>query len=71
MAFEPHAMNGPKSEPIRPIAVAYLLSQYPMLSMIFVIREVLQLRAMGIQIDVASINSPDRPIPELTDDGTI
>jgi glycosyltransferase involved in cell wall biosynthesis len=53
---------------LRPVAVAYLLSQYPMLSMIFVIREVLQLRGLGFQIDVASINTPDRPNRELTAD---
>ena len=41
-------------------SMAYLVSQYPTLSMIFVIREVLQLRERGFRIDVASINSPDR-----------
>jgi colanic acid/amylovoran biosynthesis glycosyltransferase len=40
--------------------MAYLVSQYPTLSMIFVIREVLQLRERGFRIDVASINDPDR-----------
>lgn len=46
-------------------SLAYLVSQYPMLSMIFIIREVRQLRALGFRIDVASIDSPDRPITEM------
>jgi colanic acid/amylovoran biosynthesis glycosyltransferase len=48
--------------------MAYLVGQYPMLSMIFVIREVLQLRRLGFQIDVASINPPDRGAEGLTAD---
>ena len=47
-------------------SLAYLCSQYPMLSMIFVIREVLQLREMGFHVDVASINLPDRNANGLT-----
>lgn len=47
-------------------SLAYLMSQYPMLSMIFVLREVLQLREMGFHIDVASINNPDRPPEQMT-----
>ena len=47
-------------------SLAYLMSQYPMLSMIFVLREVLQLREMGFHIDVASINNPDRPPDKMT-----
>ena len=50
--------------PVR--SLAYLLSQYPMLSMIFVLREVLQLREMGFHLDVASINMPDRAPEGLT-----
>jgi glycosyltransferase involved in cell wall biosynthesis len=45
-----------------------LVSQYPTLSMSFVLREVLRLRALGFRIDTASINSPDRPPDRLTDD---
>jgi colanic acid/amylovoran biosynthesis glycosyltransferase len=52
----------------RPPRLAYLVSQYPMLSMIFIIREVLQLRQLGFQIDVASINRPDRETSGLTAD---
>ena len=49
-------------------AIAYLISRYPTLSMIFVLREVLALRALGFRIETASINPPDRPVPELTAD---
>ena len=50
----------------RDCSVAYLISRYPTLSMIFVLREVLQLRALGFRIDTASINPPDRPLDQLT-----
>jgi glycosyltransferase involved in cell wall biosynthesis len=46
--------------------IAYLTSQYPMLSMSFVLREVIALRELGMRIDVASINMPDRPMERLT-----
>jgi colanic acid/amylovoran biosynthesis glycosyltransferase len=49
-------------------SIAYLNAQYPMLSMIFVIREVLQLKRLGFRIDVASINGSDRPPDGLTED---
>ncbi len=52
------------TKPVR--SLAYLVSQYPMLSMIFVQREVLQLREMGFRIDVASINAPDRTPDKMT-----
>lgn len=39
-----------------------------MLSMIFIIREVLQLKRLGFRIDVASINAPDRGADGLTAD---
>jgi colanic acid/amylovoran biosynthesis glycosyltransferase len=52
--------------PRRPIA--YVISQYPLLSMIFVLREVLELRKIGVDIRVASINSPDRDRAKLTAD---
>jgi colanic acid/amylovoran biosynthesis glycosyltransferase len=48
------------------VPIAYLTSQYPMLSMSFVLREVIALRELGMQIDVASINLPDRPVERLT-----
>jgi glycosyltransferase involved in cell wall biosynthesis len=49
-------------------SMAYLVSRYPTLSMIFVLREVLALRALGFRIDTASINPPDRPPEQLTQD---
>ncbi|MGF1547896.1 MAG: glycosyltransferase family 4 protein [Thiotrichales bacterium] len=51
-----------------PRALAYIVSQYPMLSMIFIIREVLQLKRLGFRVDVASINAPDRGAQGLTAD---
>jgi len=50
--------------PVR--SVAYLVSRYPTLSMIFVLREVLALRALGFRIETTSINPPDRPTDQLT-----
>ena len=47
-------------------SIAYLVSRYPTLSMVFVLREVLALRALGFRIETASINPPDRPPAELT-----
>lgn len=58
-------MNSKESQVARP-SIAYLQSQYPMLSMIFVIREVLELKRLGFRIDVASINSPDRAPQGMT-----
>lgn len=48
------------------ISLAYLTSTYPTLSMSFFLREVIELRAMGIRIHVASVNMPDRPVEQLT-----
>ena len=36
--------------------------------MIFVLREVLALRALGLRIETASINPPDRTADQMTDD---
>jgi colanic acid/amylovoran biosynthesis glycosyltransferase len=58
-----HTVPGPQ-RPKRPIA--YLVSRYPTLSMIFVLREVLALRALGLHIETASINPPDRLPEKLT-----
>jgi|694.fasta_scaffold114075_2 colanic acid/amylovoran biosynthesis glycosyltransferase len=46
--------------------IAYLISQYPAYSHTFILREVLQLRELGMAISVASINDPDRAIDKLT-----
>ncbi|MGA2102169.1 MAG: glycosyltransferase [Candidatus Sulfotelmatobacter sp.] len=50
----------------KPIRLAYLVSQYPRISETFILREVLALREMGFEIEVASINPPDRKPQELT-----
>jgi glycosyltransferase involved in cell wall biosynthesis len=42
------------------VRLAYLVSRYPAVSHTFILREVLQLRERGFDIQVASINSPDR-----------
>jgi glycosyltransferase involved in cell wall biosynthesis len=47
-------------------SIAYLVSRYPTLSMIFVLREVVLLRALGFRIETASINPPDREPERLT-----
>lgn len=46
--------------------IAYLVSRYPAISHTFILREVLALRELGFDINVASINSVDRPVAELT-----
>lgn len=56
---QPHPPGAPRS-------IAYLVSRYPTLSMIFVLREVVALRALGFRIETASINPPDRPPDQLT-----
>lgn len=55
------------SEEKTPVRLAYLVSQYPMLSMIFIVREVVELRRIGFEIDVASINQADRCSEGLTE----
>lgn len=40
--------------------LGYLVSCYPAVSHTFILREVLQLRKMGFEIESASINNPDR-----------
>ena len=48
--------------------LAYLVSRYPAVSHTFILREVLQLRERGFDIEVASINSPDRDVDDMTSD---
>ena len=47
--------------------VAYLLSRYPAVSHTFFLNEVLGLRALGLHIETASINPPDRPSSQLSE----
>lgn len=48
------------------LSLAYLVSSYPALSMAWLLREVLQLRSMGLRIEVAAVNAPDRPLDAMT-----
>ncbi len=50
------------------LRLAYLVSRYPAVSHTFVLREVLRLRAGGFEIHTASINPPDRPEEQMSDD---
>lgn len=54
------------SSEFAPRSLAYLISTYPTLSMIFVLREIAELRKLGFQIETASINRPDRPLKLMT-----
>lgn len=51
---------------MRKIRLAYLTSRYPAISHTFILREVFQLRKLGFDIFVASINRPDRDNNDLT-----
>jgi glycosyltransferase involved in cell wall biosynthesis len=46
--------------------LGYLISRYPSISHTFILREVVELRRLGLRVEVASINDPDRPPGELT-----
>ena len=48
--------------------MAYLVSRYPAVSHTFILREVQGLRALGMRIEVASVNAPDRSPEQMTDD---
>ncbi|HVW85533.1 MAG TPA: glycosyltransferase [Bryobacteraceae bacterium] len=48
------------------LRIAYLISRYPAISHTFILREVLELRRLGIEIGVTSINDVDRPASQLT-----
>jgi glycosyltransferase involved in cell wall biosynthesis len=48
------------------LKIAYLLSQYPAVNHVFMLREVRFLRQLGIDIQVASIRNPDRDTGLMT-----
>lgn len=50
------------------LRLAYLVSRYPSISHTFILREVRELRQLGFEIAVASINPPDRPASGLTEE---
>jgi colanic acid/amylovoran biosynthesis glycosyltransferase len=45
--------------------IAYLISRYPAISHTFILREVTQLRALGMHIETASINLPDHELSAM------
>jgi colanic acid/amylovoran biosynthesis glycosyltransferase len=49
-------------------ATAYLVSRYPAVSHTFILREVQGLRALGLRVEVASVNPPDRQAAQMTAD---
>lgn len=49
-----------------PLRLAYLVSRYPAISHTFILREVSELRRLGAEIAVASINTPDRNAAAMT-----
>jgi glycosyltransferase involved in cell wall biosynthesis len=65
-SIAPDASGVPQTEAAPARSLAYLVSRYPTISMIFVLREVLQLRELGFRVDTASINPPDRTRDRLT-----
>jgi glycosyltransferase involved in cell wall biosynthesis len=46
--------------------MAYLVSQYPAVNHTYILREVKALRTLGVDVQVISISSPDRPMPQLS-----
>jgi glycosyltransferase involved in cell wall biosynthesis len=48
-------------------SITYVVSQYPAISHTFILGEVTGIQREGIQVQVASINNPDRPVEQLTD----
>ena len=48
------------------IRIAYLVSQYPAVNHTFILREIIGLRRLGFDIQVASIRSADRPFERLS-----
>jgi len=47
------------------LRLGYLISRYPAISHTFILREVQELRRLGFEIDVASVNGVDRPDAQL------
>ncbi len=48
--------------------LAYLISQYPAINHTFILREIRALRALGFELCIISVRSPDRPTEELSDE---
>jgi glycosyltransferase involved in cell wall biosynthesis len=58
-------VNGAEA-PLTAVRTGYLTSGYPAISHTFILREILELRKLGCQIETVSINLPDRPPSGLT-----
>ena len=56
----------PRAPDNRVVALAYLVSSYPALSMAWLLREVLELRRLGVRIEVAAVNVPERARHAMT-----
>jgi len=54
--------------PSSPPSITYVVSQYPAISHTFILGEVNGIQKAGIDVQVASINQPDRPYEKLTDE---
>lgn len=52
--------TNPAERPPVPVRLAYLVSSYPILSVAWLLREVLLLREMGFTVETAAVNVPDR-----------
>lgn len=48
--------------------LGYLVSRYPAVSHTFILQEVLRLRQARVEVHVASVNPPDRPLEAMTQD---
>lgn len=46
--------------------LAYLISRYPAVSHTFILREVRELRALGFEVAIASVNAPDRAPADMS-----
>jgi colanic acid/amylovoran biosynthesis glycosyltransferase len=57
-------MRSPLKES-RNLKLAYFLSRYPAVSHTFFLKEILGLRKLGLHIETASVNLPDRPFDKL------
>lgn len=55
-----HGQLQPENSTTRPAAITYLTGSYPMVSHTFILREVLELRKLGMRIHTASIRRPEQ-----------
>ena len=58
------ASGGSPSSP----AIAYVVAQYPAVNHTYILREVATLRALGLDVRVASVRRPDRPLEKLSEE---